>query len=128
MKLKATGFVLAMVTILGLCVVFVPETTYGDSDWTNEVLTEASKSIGNAGYNKKEELKNLDVTESVKETLNPKIEEEKKELEQMLEEYYQMKINGLTDTQEYKSLEQEIEALKQTIFNRYKSEIDLLFH
>ncbi|MCM3387272.1 hypothetical protein M3649_03885 [Ureibacillus chungkukjangi] len=129
MKLKVAGLVLAMGTILGLCMVFLPnESEVGaNSDWTNEVLTEANVSIGNAGFNKKEELKGRSVTESVKSTLNPMIEEEKKELEQMLEDYYNLQLQGLTDTEEYRILETKIEALKQSIFNRYKSEIDLLF-
>ena len=129
MKLKVVGLVLSMVTILGLCVVFIPnESEVGaSSDWTNEVLTEANASIGSAGFNKKESLKEQSITENVKETLSPMIEEEKKELEQMLQDYYDMQLQGLTDTEEYRILEGKIEELKISVFNRYKSEIDQLF-
>jgi hypothetical protein len=63
----------------------------------------------------------------MKVALDPKIAEEQAALEKLLEDYYQMKLNNLENTPEYEALENQIEGLKLTIFNRYTKEIDLMF-
>ena len=98
-----------------------------NTSWTNEVIAEANKQLGAAGYAKKEEILGRNMTDQMKESLNPKITEEQTELERMLEEYYQMKLAGLENTPEFAALEKSIEQLKTAIFNRYTKEIDLLF-
>lgn len=45
----------------------------------------------------------------------------------MMDEYFAMKVAGLTDSQEFKDLEARIEAIRLQIFERYKGEIDAVF-
>lgn len=97
------------------------------SSWTNEIVTIAGQQINAAGFNKKEELKDKDIAGGIKEALDPKIAEEQAELERLLEEYYQLKLAGLTETPEFKKVETDIEKIRLNAFNRYKAEIDLLF-
>ena len=119
--------------IVGLLLVFLVGGMFlgskigANSSWTNEVLSEANKQISAAGYAKKEELKKQDITGNMKQMLDPKIAEEQAELERLLEEYYKLKLAGLENTEEFRKVELEIEKIKTIIFNRYKTEIDLLF-
>jgi hypothetical protein len=98
-----------------------------NNSWTNEVVSEASKEIGAAGYNKKEEIIGRDVDGEIKGLLNPEIDKQASELEKLLEEYYQMRLDGLSETPEFKEVEGKIADLKVSIFNRYKSDIDEMF-
>lgn len=123
-KLLIIGGLAVVVLVGGL---FAGAKIGADTDWTNEVLGSASKIISSAGFNKKEEILSRDLSEEVKSALDPKIAEEEAKLESMLEEYFQMKVNGMTDTVEYKELEKSIESIKAIIFDRYKKEIDLIF-
>lgn len=63
----------------------------------------------------------------MKESLSPEIQAQQDELQRLLEEYYQMKVDGLESTAEYKELENQIEIIKQDVLTRYKSEIDSAF-
>lgn len=102
--------------------------TGANVDWQTEVVNDASAKIGKAGFDKKEELlNNNSIGDQMKSVLAPTIEEEQKELERLLEEYYQMKIQGLTDTPEFLALEKQIEQIRLSVLNRYKKEIDAAF-
>ena len=63
----------------------------------------------------------------MKTVLDPKIAEEQAELERLLEEYYRMKVEGLTDSPEFKKVEADIEKIRQNAYNRFTKEIDTLF-
>lgn len=121
----------AIITVAVLVLLFIglfTGTKYGaNSSWTNELVTIAGKQINQAGFDKKEELLNQDITTGIKQAIDPKIAEEQAALERMLEEYYQLKLAGLENTPEFKKLEEDIEKIRTVAFNRYKAEIDTLF-
>lgn len=126
-KFKVLFLIVVLTVILVVISPILSKTSEAGSSWDNEVLTEANSDIGKAGYNKKEELVKKPLDDSIKESFNPLIEEEKADLERMLEEYYNLRLQGLTDTEEYRVLEEKIKQLKQGIFDRYKAEIDSIF-
>ncbi|MGB6406629.1 MAG: hypothetical protein WBF39_04085 [Planococcus donghaensis] len=123
---KKLLFVALLVSVL-IAGLFLGSKSGASSDWSNELTSIVNKELGATGFEKKEEILQSDVTAEMKETLDPKIAAEQAELEAMLEAYYQMKLDGLTDTAEYAALEAQIEAIKLNIFNRYKAEIDTMF-
>ena len=100
--------------------------TSATNSWTATVENEANTRISKAGYDTKEELLNQSeaLPEVMVEKADPYIEDYEKELEKMLEEYYKMKVDGLTDTQAFKDIEKRMDEIKTTIFNRYKKDID----
>lgn len=97
------------------------------SSWINELTSKANTELGQAGYAKKEEILDKDLTAEMAAVLDPKIAEEEAELEAMLQEYYELKLQGLSEGTEFKALEAKIETLKISIFNRYKTEVDAMF-
>lgn len=115
--------------VLGIGLVFGAGGFVGaNSDWKTVVINDASKQIGQAGYEKKEELLSQDVSGQMKMAANPTIEEEMADLQRMLEEYYQMKLDGLTGTAEFQALEKQIEQIKVNVYERYRKEIDQAFN
>lgn len=126
-KLRLGIVIVILAIILIVVSPVLSNTTQAGSDWTNEALTEANVSIGKAGYNKKTELLERDIDEEVKKTLNPIIDQEIADLEKMLEDFYHLKLEGLTDTVEYQNLQEQIKTLKQSIFDRYSREIEAIF-
>lgn len=102
---------------------------YGASDsWVNQIISQAGDDMALTGFNKTEELlSDGSITGQMKIMLDPEIAAQQKELERLLEEYYRMKIEGLTDTEEYKAVEEQIARIKETTLNHYKKEIDAAF-
>ncbi|WP_144509882.1 hypothetical protein [Bacillus sp. FJAT-22090] len=128
--MKNTKKVLLVVALLLVFLVgglFAGSKIGANSSWTNEIVTLANKQISAAGFAKKEELKQRDLTDNMKQMLDPKIAEEQAELERLLEEYYRLKLEGLEDSPEFKKVESDIEKIRTNVFNRYKEELDLLF-
>lgn len=117
----------AAIVLVGGGVLFGSAQSGASSNWTNELASKANAELGKIGFAKKEEIVNKDLTSVMGEAIDPKLKEEQAELEAMMEEYYQMRIDGLTETQAYYDLEKQIENIKLQIFNRYKSEIDAVF-
>lgn len=115
--------------VLGLGVVFSAGAVTGaNSNWKTEVVNEASARIGNAGYLKKEELiKNADIGSEMKQILNPAIATQEQEVARLLQEYYNLKLQGLTESEDYKQIEAQLETLKLGVIERYKKDIDALF-
>lgn len=107
---------------------FVGSKIGANSSWTSEIATIANQQINAAGFAKKEELKGQNITNEMKQMLDPKIAEEQAELERLLEEYYRMKLAGMEGSPEYVQLEKDIEKIRLNSFNRYKAEIDAIFN
>ena len=124
---KKSLLIVALLVVFLIGGMFAGAKIGANTSWTNEVIAEANKQIGAAGFAKKEELKNQDISGEMKLMLDPKIAEEQAELERLLEEYFQLKLAGLEDTEEFRRVETEIEKIKTAIFNRYKTDIDALF-
>lgn len=117
--------VLVLVLLFGG--LFIGSKIGANSSWTSEIATFANQQINAAGFAKKEELKNSDITAEMKMMLDPKIAEEQAELERLLEEYYKMKLAGMESSPEFKKLEADIEIIRKNSYNRYIKEIDTLF-
>lgn len=102
---------------------------YGASNnWSSELSNFAAIQLNSAGLKKTTQLlENTDITSQMKHALSPEIEAQERELERLLEEYYQLKISGLTGSADYKALEAKIKSLKNTMLARYKEEIDKSF-
>jgi hypothetical protein len=104
--------------------------TGASSDWQTTEFADANLALGQKGYQVKEELKAsapADINAKIDTEITQTVEQQKAELEALLEQYYQMKIDGLVDSPEYIALQGKIEGLKTEIFNRYKIEIDKAF-
>jgi hypothetical protein len=104
--------------------------TGASSDWQTTEFADADLALGQKGYQVKEELKAsapADINAKIDAEVTLTVEQQKAELERLLEEYYQMKLNGITGSPEYLALEQKILKLKTDVFNRYKVEIDQAF-
>lgn len=124
---KKVALTVVLVFVLLFGGLFVGSKIGANSSWTSEIATLANQKINAAGFAKKEELKNSDITGQMKLMLDPKIAEEQAELEKMLEEYYRMKLEGMEGSPEYVQLEKDIEKIKLNSYNRYIKEIDSLF-
>lgn len=101
-----------------------------DGTWVNDQLAENNAAIAGAGYEKKEEIKqnaNGDIKDTINGKLEPKVKTAEEELQEMLDEYYRLKLEGMTESPEYKYLEEQIEKTKLSILDRYKKEIDTIF-
>ena len=129
MKLKVTLLVLSLAAVLGLSFVVVPENGEVDANnsWTNQAINNAYSDMLDTAHETNEELAKIDVNSHILATFEPKIKTEQELLAEMLEEYYQLQLNNLTETDRYKQLEKQIEELKVSIFNSFKSEIDKMF-
>lgn len=115
------------IVLVGGGVFFGSTQSGASSSWINELTSKANADLGKAGFTKKEEILDKDLTAEMAAVLDPKIAEEEAELEAMLDQYYQMKLDGLAEGEDFKQLEAKIETLKTSIFNRYKVEIDAMF-
>lgn len=100
-----------------------------NNDWKTQVENEASRRIAASGHNKTEEIKDKsqDVSQQMIDAINPEIKKQEDELASLLEQYYQMKLQNLTNTPEFQALEKRLEELKKIQLERYKSEIDKIF-
>lgn len=125
-KIKVLIVVGVLAVILAV-VTPVLSNTSASSSWTNEVITDADITLQKAGYQIKENLVNQDVTEQMKQALNPLIESEIAELEKLLESYYQMQLENLTDTPEYLAVQERIKVIRNQVAERFKKEIDKAF-
>lgn len=97
------------------------------TSWSSTVLNNANAKLGKVGYDKKNELLNRSLDDAVLNEFDDILLEEQRKLELLLEEYYKLQVAGLTDSEEFKTIEGQIGTLREQIFNRYKTEIDNLF-
>ncbi|MGG0667830.1 hypothetical protein ABE073_04790 [Lederbergia citrisecunda] len=103
-------------------------TALGNSSWSTSVVNSANSLLVKAGQDKTKQLATTtDVGKQMQQLMQPEIEAQQRELERLLEEYYQMKLAGLTETDEFKAVEGQIDAIKRALLNRYKNEIDSIF-
>jgi hypothetical protein len=118
--------------ILGLSLAFGGGivATKATTDWQTDAINTANSELGSAAYDKKEALKasaSDDINNAVQDKIGKDVEDQKAELQRLLDEYYQMKINNLTNTPEFLSLEQKIKEIQANILARYEAEIDKVF-
>jgi hypothetical protein len=104
--------------------------TKATTDWQTNAINTANSELAESAYNKKEELKASatdDINNKVQDEISQSVEDQKAELQRLLDEYYQMKINNLTSTPEFLSLQQQIKQIQADILARYESELDKVF-
>ena len=132
MKKMTKGIIVGVVS-LGLFAAgsIVGVVTNADGkNWTDDVIQSATSILTSTAEDKKDELlsDSSNISDAMKNALNPQIAEEQQELERLLEEYYQMKVAGLTDTQEFYNIRAQITYIKEKNLKLYKKEIDAYFN
>ena len=102
---------------------------YGASNsWGIDIINQAGVDLNSTAKDKTGELlKSNSISDQMRSILSPEIEAQQAELERLLEEYYQLKIQGLTGTAEFKDIQLKIQQTRTTMLNRYKKEIDAAF-
>jgi hypothetical protein len=128
--LKIGGVVLAGVLVFGGGFFANQIKTKATTDWKTDAVNAANSDLGAAGYDKKNQLINsasTDINAKVQQDIGAEVDAQKADLEKLLEQYYQMKIDGLENTQAYKDLEAQIASIKQSVYDRYTKEIDQVF-
>ena len=132
MKKMTKGIIVGVVS-LGLSAAgsIVGVVTNADGkNWTDDIIQNATSILTSTAEDKKDELlsDSSNISDAMKNALNPQIAEEQQELERLLEEYYQMKVAGLTDTQEFYNVRAQITYIKEKNLKLYKKEIDTYFN
>ena len=132
MKKMTKGIIVGVVS-LGLFAAgsIVGVVTNADGkNWTDDVIQNATSILTSTAEDKKDELlsDSSNISDAMKNALNPQVAEEQQELERLLEEYYQMKVAGLTDTQEFYNIRAQITYIKEKNLKLYKKEIDAYFN
>jgi hypothetical protein len=128
--LKVSGLVLAGALVFGGGFFGRDIVTHATDDWQTNAINNANSTLGAAGYDKKNALINgatADISNKTQQDLGAEVDQQKADLEKLLDEYYQMKLNGLEGTQAYKDIESQIAAIKESIYQRYTAEIDKVF-
>lgn len=104
--------------------------TKATTDWQTNAINNASADIGKTGYDEKTKLVNsapTDINAKIQDEIGNDIQTQQAELQALLDQYYQDKLNNLTDTQAYKDLETQIATIKANILARYKTDVDAAF-
>jgi uncharacterized membrane-anchored protein YjiN (DUF445 family) len=128
--MKISGVVLAGALAFGGGLFSQQIYTKATTDWQTDAINTANSELGSAAYTKKNELINsasTDINAKVQDQISKDVEDQKAELQKLLDEYYQMKINNLTNTPEFLSLQQKIKQIQADILSRYENEIDKVF-
>jgi hypothetical protein len=116
---------------IGLVSIFAIGTYTGaNSSWFTTAINDANSKISQAGWDKKEEIiikSAEEIDQKVQESIGFEIDTQSAELQKMLEDYYQMRLDGLENSPEYLELERQIEEIKNGAYDRFKLEIDAIF-
>jgi peptidoglycan hydrolase CwlO-like protein len=128
--LKVSGLVLTGALVFGSGFFGKEIVTKATTDWKTDAVNTANSDLGAAGYQKKNALidsASTDINSKVQQDIGTEVDQQKADLEKLLDQYYQMKLDGLENTQAYKDLEAQIAAIKQSVYDRYTKEIDQVF-
>lgn len=125
-SLKITGLV------LGLGVVFGVGSIAGASNlsWKDNTINDAYSGFLDVASSKVSDLTgnvDADINKAVQNQISGTVEQQEKELQKLLEEYYQMKLNNMTETQAFKELEAQIIEIRKSVAEAYKKQIDDAF-
>jgi hypothetical protein len=122
---KLTGIV------LGTGLVFsAGALTEATTDWvTNALNSSYSRFLDTASGTTNDIVTNADqeINTKIQTEIENTVVANEDELKRMLEEYYQMKLNGLTESEDFKSLEAQLEQIRNNVFESYKLQIDEAF-
>lgn len=124
-SIKVTGVILGLGTIFGLGTL-----TGASTDWATNAQNAAYSELLDTASTKTTALtKNTDedITNKINTEIESTVDEQQAELQKLLDQYYQMKLDGLTNTPDFKALEDQIAAIKQSVFEAYRKQIDEAF-
>lgn len=94
-----------------------------------KVISNGQSDISAAGYHKRDEIvdnADVNIENRMKETIDPILQAKTQEVEAMLEEYFNLKVDEMiaNDTDD---IEVALDTHVDTIFERYKADIDEIF-
>lgn len=120
------------VSVLGLGLAFGGGVvaTKATTDWQTNAINKAQSDLKQQAYDKANVLSNqasTDINAKVNAAVSDEMKAKQDELNQLMEQYYQMKLNGITNTAEFKSVEDQITKIQQWALDQYKSQIDQTF-
>jgi hypothetical protein len=104
--------------------------TGASSDWqTNAINNAYSELLGTASETTTELTSDVatDIDTKIQSEIQGTVDEQQAELQRLLDQYYQMKLNGLTSTPEFLEIESQIEQIKENVLASYKQQIDEAF-
>jgi DNA-binding ferritin-like protein (Dps family) len=118
--------------ILGLGVVFAAGTFTGNAslNWKQNAENRAFNELLEVRNETQAEILDdtaTDITTTIDNGITDTVDTTADELKRLMEEYYRMKLEGLTDSPEFKDLEARIETLMNNIYGSYKTEVDKVF-
>lgn len=100
------------------------------STWATSAENTAYSELLGTGNSTKDELVsgiNSDVNTKINTAIQGTVDEQQLELERLMKEYYQMKLDGLTLTPEFLALEDKINQIQQNVLASFKTQIDQEF-
>lgn len=104
--------------------------THASSDWQTSEANKAQAEMQKTASDTTTSLSNgvsTDINSTIDSQVSAEIKKQQDELNQLLQQYYDLKLQGLTDTQQYKDLVAKIDYYKQWAFDNYKQQIDQAF-
>jgi hypothetical protein len=104
--------------------------TKATTDWQTNAYNQAQADLRTTSDQKTAQLSNqasTDINAKINSAISDDVKAKQDELNKLMEQYYQMKLNGLTDTPEFKSLQDQISQIQQWALDRFKSQIDQVF-
>jgi hypothetical protein len=118
--------------ILGLGVVFAAGTFTGNAslDWSQNAQNRAYNELLDT---KREVVGELlddtagDITQTLDSEVTSTVDTSADELKRLMEEYYSLRLQGLTDSPRFKELEQKIDEIMMNVYGGYKTEVDNAF-
>jgi hypothetical protein len=104
--------------------------TKASSDWASTAQNIAySDLLGTANSTKNDLVSNIgaDINNKINTAIQGTVDQQQADLERLMKEYYNIRLNGMTDTPEFKTLEQKIKDLQASVLTAFKTQIDQEF-
>jgi hypothetical protein len=118
--------------ILGLGVVFAVGnlTSNASLDWKQNAENRAFNALLDARDEIQGDILDntaSDIDTTIQDGISDTVDTSADELKRLMEEYYRMKLEGLTDSPEFTALETKIDTLMMNVYGGYKTEVDKAF-
>jgi hypothetical protein len=116
---------------LGIIALFGTGTFVGAGlDWKSNAINSAYNELLETANTTNDELTSDvsgDINKQVETQIADTVEQQQLELERLLEEYYKLKLEGYTTSEEFLSLEEQIKTIRENVLESYKQRIDEAF-
>jgi hypothetical protein len=116
---------------LGIIALFGTGTFVGAGvDWKSTAINSAYNDLLATANTTNTELTadvSGDINKQVETQIADTVEQQQLELERLLEEYYKMKLEGYTTSEEFLELEQQIITIRENVLDSFKKRIDEAF-